>query len=81
METKTKRYYENLNGSVVCIKHIGCSAQGHLENNPNARVFDTDITRWRRMTTKDVIEYAEMVKDHGNGAVCESCRYEGTYDD
>lgn len=76
-KTLAPRYYENLNGSVACFKHIGCSAQAHLDTNPNARAFDTDLTRWYRMTTKQVSEFAELVKNHGNGAVCESCRYEG----
>lgn len=76
-QTATKRYYENLNGSIACVKHLGCSAQAHLENNPNARAFDTDLTRWYRMTAKEIVEFAELVKDFGNGEVCESCRYEG----
>lgn len=74
----TAPHYEDLNGSIACFKHIGCSAQGVIENNPKVKAFNTDLTRWVRMTARDKFEFAKFLANNIDGAtgkvICESCR-------
>jgi hypothetical protein len=72
--TNTHRY-EDLNGRIVCYRHLGASGQGCVDSNPKATKFDTGLTTWKRMTPKQVAEFAQFIAQYGKGnEICEDCR-------
>jgi hypothetical protein len=74
MQVLTETFWENLNGRIVCEKHIGCEATSRLEKRPSVKTITTSMTKWFKMTEQEVSEFSELVgADH---SICESCRSE-----
>jgi len=72
MKTITETFWENLNGRIVCKKHLGSEALFYLAKRPAFGVITTSMTKWVRMTKREATEFSELVGlDH---TICETCR-------
>ena len=73
MQVVTETFWSDLNGRIVCEKHIGCEATSRLEKRKSAKTITTSMTKWFKMSEAEATEFSELVGlDH---SICESCRY------
>ena len=63
------RLYADINGRVCCAHHVGAAAQGVLRRRPNAKSFETELTKWYAVTKAD-LDYGRA---QGFQYECESC--------
>ena len=73
MQVVKETFWYDLNGRMVCQKHIGCEATCRLEKRPSAKTIKTSMTKWFKITEEEVKDFAELVCR--NQSICESCRY------
>lgn len=56
-------------GEIACSDHFGAYATAQLQRTPNARLLQTPLGTWERLSDADVDQLAEM----GVTAHCETC--------
>lgn len=72
MQVVTETFWSDVNGRIVCEKHLGCEATSRLEKRKSAKTITTSMTKWFKMTEEETTEFADLVgADH---SICESCR-------
>jgi hypothetical protein len=57
-------------GRLACQEHAGHYAQAVLGRRPTAKLVETPLGTWERLTLADRAQLAEMT---GRAAVCEIC--------
>ncbi len=73
MKTATETFWEDLNGRIVCDKHLGMEASSKLKARPNAKVIKTSMTEWMLMTEEEATEFADLIG--ANHTICETCKH------
>lgn len=64
-------HYCDLNGRISCTGHIGAAATAYLMAEPKAKVVETSLTVWVRLTAR---EKFDLVKEMDTKTLCETCR-------
>lgn len=72
MKTATKTFWEDLNGRIVCDKHLGAEASELLMSRPTRNSVTTSMTIWNKMSEDGQREFAELI---GVETICETCRH------
>ena len=72
MNTITEAFWSDLNGRIVCDKHLGNEASHKLAKRPTAKIITTSMTQWFRMYQDQVTAFAEICCLENT--ICESCR-------
>ena len=58
------------NGQVSCCEHFGSYARAELGRTPQARLLQTPLGTWERLSQADLAQLAEMI---GRASMCETC--------
>ena len=57
-------------GRLACYEHAGSCAQAVLDRKPNAKIVQTPLGTWERLSQADLAQLAEMI---GRAPMCETC--------
>lgn len=57
-------------GRLACPEHVGRYARANLERRPGARLIQTPLGTWERLSLADVAQLVEMT---GQEQACEIC--------